>query len=153
MSTSSLDPFIFSSFGIERSFLQRSQSKRESWSEFPKFDFVSIFELVPMMPEEDVVPLIMKSYGTFSVKLGIVMKQSSQHSSQRMAKSGGEIVQDDFGSVIRDILPIFPNVFGDFDIAQLEMGSGAIGQVGDDETIGTSIVLVDNQDVCKTLQL
>ena len=47
MSTSSLDPLIFSCFRVKCSFLQRSQSQGESGSKFPESDFFSVFELVP----------------------------------------------------------------------------------------------------------
>ena len=147
------DPLVIAKLGVKGALLQGPQLQGEPWTKIFQSTLLSRLKIIFMVAEEDVVPLVVEGHHPLAHKLGLIVEETGKHSGHSVTKPRGEVVLDYLWSVSRDSSVVFFEVSGHLYIAQLEMGGGAIGQVGDDETIGTSIVLVDNQDVCKTLQL
>ena len=100
-----------------------------------------------MMTKENVITLIVKGDGAFTPELGLVVKQACQHSSHSMTQSSGEIVEDDFRPMGSNGAVIFSDVFGDFDVGHFEVGSRPVRKVCDQETVGRSVVLINDKDV------
>ena len=60
------------------------------------------------MSKKHEISLIMESNGSLPDKLGIVMKQSAQHPPDCQTQTGGKVIQDNLGSMRRDIFVISP---------------------------------------------
>lgn len=111
-----LYPFEFTKFGIERATLERSQLECKSRTKLTNGDFgASIFEFISiiiiikvrivrrtshacvylqMMPEEDVVTLIVKRDHFASFELWLVVIQRGQHAAHGVSQSRGHVVHD-----------------------------------------------------------
>ena len=61
------------------------------------------------MPEENVVPLIVKSDDSFAFELWLVVEQGSHHSSHAVTQPGAEVVEDHLGAVAADGPPTSEN--------------------------------------------
>jgi hypothetical protein len=80
-----------------------------------------------MMPEENVIPLIVEGNNSASFEIGIVMENRGQHSRYSVTKFGREIIQDNFRPVVSELFPLPPHFSRRFLAGQLEMGSRTVG--------------------------
>lgn len=145
-------PLVLTVLTIERPLLQRAQLQREPRSELPQPRLLPLpVELVPVMPEEHVVPLIVERDHPLPLELGLVVEQRAQHPAHRQTEPCREIVEHHFGPVRRDVLVVPAELRGDPDVGDLEVGGGTVGQVDDEEAVGFFAVLVHDQDVGVTL--
>ena len=71
------------------------------------------------------ISLVMKRDHSTAHKLGVLRKQSSQHTTHRVTKSGGEVVQNDLWFV-RGRSSVAFDVSTLTEIAQLEVSSGSL---------------------------
>ena len=71
------------------------QLKSESGSDLLQVGSRSvIIELIPMMPKEDEIPLIMKGNNPPFLELGVLREQTGNHSPNSGTCHGVEVVQD-----------------------------------------------------------
>ena len=57
-----------------------------------------------MMPEEDVIALIVKGNSTTAFEFRIVVEERSQHTTDSLTQTSLEIVENHFGSVSSELL-------------------------------------------------
>ena len=122
-------PVVLSVDGVESAFLERSQLEGEPWPQFLQPALFSRLEVVPVVAEKDKVSLVVKGHGPLAFELGVVVEQAGQHPSHCVSKPSREVIQDHFRPVFGDVSEVSPNLPGDLDVGQLEVGCGAIGQV------------------------
>lgn len=92
------------------------------------------------MSEENVIPLIVKSDCSPSFELWFIVKQSAQHSTYRVPESGSKIVQNDFGTMLRNLFVAASKFRSNFNIAQFELSGRAVRQMYDEQTICSSLL-------------
>lgn len=61
-------------------------------------------EYLPVKPEKNEVPLIVKCGDLTAHKLWIMRKQSSKHPADGVTQSSREVIKDDFWDVLRWVL-------------------------------------------------
>ena len=59
-----------------------------------------------MVPEEDVVPLVVEGDAPLPPELGIIVEDGGQHAAHRVPQPRGEVVEDDLGPVLGDLAPV-----------------------------------------------
>ena len=68
------DPLVISKFTVKSSFLIGSQLQGEPRAHFPQPHFVRTLEVVFVMPEEDVVSLVVEGRYSLAVELRLVVE-------------------------------------------------------------------------------
>lgn len=61
---------------------------------------------LPVMPEKDVISLIVESYDTSSSKLRYLMEQGAKHSTNHDSCSGFKICSNNLWAVARNFFPV-----------------------------------------------
>ena len=81
-----------------------------------------------MMPEEDVVPLVVEGDAALSPELGVVVKDGRQHPAHRVSQPRREVIEDNLRPVLRDLAPVLsafcsscPSLPANLDVAELEV--------------------------------
>lgn len=146
------DPLVVAGLRVEQSLLQRAQLQCESRAQFCKFcPFSVLGELVAMVPEEDVVALVVERAHAPPSKLWIVVEQRAQHATDAEAEPCGEVGQDHLGSVARKVLVALPQLIRQLHVAQLEVRRRTIGQVDYEQSVRLLVVLVNDHHVREVL--
>ena len=71
-----------------------------------------------VVPEEDVVSLVVEGDGPLSPELRLEVEESGQHAAHGVTQPSREVVEDDLGTEGGDLPPVLLNLTADLHIAQ-----------------------------------
>ena len=70
---------------------------------------------LPVLPEEDVITLVVESHHSASLELGVVVEETGKQSSNAMSQLCREVVEYDFRALGPEVLPLAPHCTGRLD--------------------------------------
>ena len=127
MSLIAYDPLIISKLAVKRPLLVGSQLEGEPGPHLLQPHLLRALEVVLVVPEEDVVPLVVEGGHSLPGELRLVVEERGKHPGDAVAEPRAEVVEDHLGPVLCDLLPILPQIFRDLDITQFEVSGWALG--------------------------
>ena len=129
--------------------MQGGELQSESWSHFLEMGTAAILvKLVPVVPHEDKISLVVESNHIATMELRVLWEQRSNHPSNSITKHCIEVIENEFW-VMTCGVPVIRQVPHQLNVCDSVNCCRPIRQVTVNQSMGLSVLLVENKHVCE----